>query len=71
MPRRREKPTHAKFRRDMKKAGFEVIDYKGRFFYDGPAVICRPNQRQEVYRSTDVRLQSDNMGLDYVLYVQD
>ena len=63
---------HQKFVEDMEKASVEVDEeYHGRFFYRGPAV--RTSERdwptlQDVIRATDVPVQWDNMGLDYVVY---
>lgn len=54
------------FREDMANAGLEVIEYKGRYFYEGPAVIVR--DIQEAIRATQVTVQWDNMGRDFVVY---
>lgn len=58
--------NYEQFKRDMKKAGLKVIDYKGRFFYDGPAVVV--SDIQDAIRKTHVPVQWDNMGLDWVVY---
>ena len=57
---------YVKFRQECEEAGLEVEDYKGRFFYDGPAVRCK--DIQEVIRATTVDCQWDNMGLDWIVY---
>lgn len=54
------------FREDMANAGLEVIEYKGRYFYEGPAVIV--SNIQEAIRATQVDVQWDNMGKDFVVY---
>ena len=54
------------FRQECEENGLEVRDYKGRFFYDGPAVEC--DNIQEVIRATTVPVQYDNLGLGYVVY---
>lgn len=51
-----------KFVKDMTKAGFNVEDYCGRNFYNGPAVIVEADEFQDVCAATKVRLQSDSMG---------
>ena len=62
--------NHEQFSHDMEVAGFEdkLINYRGRFFYHGPAVVVPDDMIQEVIRATKVRLTQDNMGFDYVLY---
>jgi hypothetical protein len=57
-----------KFKKDMERAGYEVEDYNGRFFYRGYAVRCEREQEQDVIRATKVRLQKDQMGLGLILY---
>ena len=60
------------FVEDMENAGIEYDgEYNGRFFYHGPAV--RTNEkgfptRQDVIRATKVKLQWDNLGLDFIIY---
>jgi len=43
-----------------------IQHYRGRYFYEGPAVIT-PDV-QDVVRATKVKVQWDNMGRDYVVY---
>ena len=63
---------HEQFVKDMEKAGIEYDgEYHGRFFYHGPAV--RTNEkgfptRQDVIRTTKVKLQWDNLGCDFIVY---
>lgn len=56
----------ARFRDDMEEAGFEVRDYKGRFFYEGPAVVV--SDLQDAIRATDIPLQWDHLGLNWIVY---
>ncbi len=69
MPERYENKKHQKFRRDCEGNGFEVRHYRGRFFYEGPAVVA--HDIQDVVRATTVKVIWDNMGLDYIIYPKD
>lgn len=53
---------------DMYTVGFEnnLRHYKGRNYYEGPAVIC--DNVDEISKLTEVPLQWDNFGLKYVVY---
>ncbi len=67
----KEDDKYEQFVRDMEIAGIEYEEYKGRFFYHGPAV--RTNEkgfptRQDIIRATKVELQWDNMGFDFIVY---
>jgi hypothetical protein len=59
---------HQQFTADMEAAGYEVRPYRGRDFYDGPAVIVEPNRLQDVIRAASIRVQWDNLGHDIVVY---
>ena len=59
---------YAKFREDMEAAEYPIIDYQGRYSYDGPAVLVEREEEQDVIRATTVRLQSDSLGMRVVLY---
>ena len=59
---------HEKFTEDMEAAGFEIKNYRGRNYYDGPAVVCEYKQEQDVIRATTLRLTSDSMGKGLVIY---
>ena len=64
-------PDYAQFVEDMGAAGFAVRHYGGRWGYEGPAVVTDREygpSEQDVYRATKVRLVTDHMGLDTVLY---
>lgn len=54
------------FVEDMENAGFEVEHYRGRFFWEGPAV--RVGDTTDATRVTQVRTQFDQMGLGYIVY---
>lgn len=58
----RRMSIHEQFVQDMKKAGHEVEHYRGRFFYEGPAVKCERDELQDVIRATQVKLQWDHLG---------
>lgn len=55
-----------RFVKDMKKAGLEVRHYRGRFFWEGPAVEV--DSLQDAMQATKVRVQYDNMGLGFIVY---
>ena len=61
---------YEKFKDDMDEAGFDVYMYKGRYFYDGPAVNTDEDgpTLQDIIRATTVEVQWDNMGKDFVVY---
>jgi len=66
-----KKDRYDKFRKDMEDAGYEVIEYGGRYFYQGPAVTTSKDEDidlQDIIRATDLRLQWDNLGFDKVVY---
>ncbi|MGO9484100.1 MAG: hypothetical protein ACLPX9_05905 [Rhodomicrobium sp.] len=53
---------------DMERAGFKVRHYKGRFSWQGPAVVAGRDRLMEVQKATSVVLQMDNMARDLVIY---
>jgi|SRR5579863_7138086 len=63
---------HQQFVRDMKKAiedgdlDEELQHYRGRFYYEGPAVSCK--DPQEVLSRTKVPCQWDSMGRGVIVY---
>lgn len=61
-----QKQHYQQFAEDMRNAGLEVKDYRGRNFYFGPAVFC--GDIQYAIRMTKVKVQWDNMGFDFVVY---
>jgi hypothetical protein len=59
------------FVRDMQAAGIPVRHYRGRNFYTGPAAVSDRDEglfEQDIIRATEVKLQHDNMGLEWILY---
>ena len=63
-----KKHDHEQFREDMEAAGYEVRDYGGRMYWKGPAVHVGADELQDVIRATSVRVQTDSMGRDLVVY---
>jgi hypothetical protein len=59
-------PDHKHFVDDMEEAVLEVRHYRGRFFWEGPAVVV--DDLQDALGSTEVRCQWDNMGMGWVVY---
>jgi hypothetical protein len=59
---------HDRFRKDMKKAGFEVQEYQGRSFWEGPAVAIDKQDYQEVIKATTITLQHDQLGFGLIVY---
>lgn len=59
-------PDCARFVEDMEAAGLEPYHYRGRFFWEGPAVDV--DNLQDALGATGVRCQWDNMGLGWVVY---
>ena len=52
----------SQFSADMNEAGYEVSDYAGRNYYNGPSVRIEADELQSVIRATEVRLTWDTMG---------
>jgi hypothetical protein len=66
-------PDRPKFRRfveELTAAGFEdrLSHYRGRNYYEGPAVEVDRDDEQAVIRATSMRLRSDNMGRDGLIF---
>lgn len=59
-------PDHISFAEDMKEAGLAVQEYRGRFWWKGPAVMV--DDIQDALGATKVRCQWDHMGLGWVVY---
>lgn len=57
---------YEKFKREMEEAGLEVENYKGRFFWEGPAV--RTDDLQETLAKTVIPCQWDTLGLGWIVY---
>lgn len=60
------KPDHLRFIEDMYTAGLEVEHYRGRCFWNGPAV--RVDELQEALSNTKVPCRYDSMGLGFIVY---
>ena len=59
-------PIHLQFIQDMQPAGLEVRHYRGRFFWQGPAVVSE--YLNDALDQTQVRCQWDQLGLGYIVY---
>lgn len=62
---------HEQFRKDMELAGHRVVEYRGRFFWLGPAVYTDREKGlllQDLIRATKVPLQWDSAGFDHIVY---
>jgi hypothetical protein len=55
-----------RFVKDMHKAGLEVEHYRGRYFWQGPAV--RVDSIQDAMSETRVKVQWDQMGRGFIVY---
>jgi len=65
--------AYRKFVELLHREGFDVWHYRGRFFYNGPAVTVTWEQMEHLKAllvGHGLRLQHDNLGLDWVLYPQ-
>lgn len=65
--------SYKKFIRDMEANGFKWEEYRGRFYYHGPAVRTdeqglRGPTLQDVMRVSSVPVQWDNLGLHFIVY---
>lgn len=47
---------------DMGEAGYEVEDYRGRSFYEGPSVRVESDELQDVIRAARINVQWDQLG---------
>jgi len=61
-----EQESYKQFIRDVRCEGYEPTHYNGRFFFKGPCIIVE--NIQDGIRATNVEVQWDNMGRDYVIY---
>lgn len=59
-------PTHRQFAIQCSREGFKVREYRGRNFYEGPAVVT--DDIQKVIRITTMDCLWDGMGKEYVVY---
>lgn len=57
------------FVKECEDAGYEVEHYHGRFCWEGPAVrVESTTEYHDLIRATTMDLQSDNLGLDMIVY---
>jgi hypothetical protein len=61
-----EEKHYLRFWRDMKNADLEPYDYRGRYFWHGPAVNV--GDLQDALSHTKVPCQWDSMGMGWVVY---
>lgn len=47
---------YRKFEQECEEAGWRVENYRGRNFYDGPAVVCAAHEYQDIVRATHTRV---------------
>ena len=58
--------NYMQFIKDMQAADLIVWHYRGRFYYEGPAVSV--NDIQDALSHTKVKCQYDSLGLGFVVY---
>lgn len=61
-------PNYCKFVENFLDSEFELREYRGRFWYDGPAVVCGTGELSEALVIAGVKCDRDNMGLDMIIY---
>ncbi len=61
-----DRKNYRTFVRDMEAAGLEPYHYRGRWYWEGPAVNV--DDLQDALSNTKVPCQWDNMGLGWVVY---
>lgn len=59
-------PSCVKFVADMEAAGLKVRHYRGRGFWEGPAVSA--DGIQDVLSNTKIKCQWDQLGLGVIVY---
>ena len=60
-----------RFVKDMEEAGYETEHYRGRFYWEGPAVRTDEENGptlQDVLSATKVKCQRDNLAFDWIVY---
>ena len=63
-----DSPDHVQFIEDLAEAGLEPYHYRGRWYWEGPAVDV--DDLQDALGATKVRCQWDHMGRGFVVYPQ-
>jgi hypothetical protein len=53
---------YLQFTHEAERAGYPVEEYRGRYFYVGPAVRIEEGDLQALIRATTMPLQWDEMG---------
>lgn len=61
-----DNPKYRRFVAECYCKELKIRDYRGRFFYHGPAVSC--DDIQTVIRATTVVVQWDHLGKGYIVY---
>lgn len=64
-----KRSDYQQFYNDMLDADLDPYHYRGRFYYEGPAVNV--DDLQDALSATKVKCQWDSMGLRYVVYPKD
>ena len=54
--------VYNRFVREVEEAGFSWEEYRGRDFYQGPALFIEPEELQAAIRATSMALRWDLMG---------
>lgn len=65
-----QNPKNKQFVEDMEAAGYIAQPYSGRGMFGRacPAIVCKRSEMQSAMRCTDVKVMTDCMGMDMVLY---
>lgn len=61
-----DRPEYRAFAEDMRSAGLVVTHYKGRSFFEGPAVAV--DDIQDALSNTKVKCRWDQLGHGYIVY---
>jgi hypothetical protein len=61
-----DEPDHVRFVEDMTAAGLRTRHYRGRWYWEGPAVVVE--DLQDALGATKVRCQWDNLARDWIVY---
>jgi hypothetical protein len=57
-----QEERYTQFEQEAEQAGYQVEEYRGRYFYVGPAVFIEAEELQDLIRATTMPLQWDSMG---------
>src|SRR5215472_2390870 len=61
-----DEPDQVRFVEDMTAAGLRTRHYRGRWYWEGPAVVVV--DLQDAFGATKVRCQWDNLARDWIVY---